>query len=101
MSNQPETLWLANFVAAGALSHKLCQDAATELRRQHALIQELKQALQSMIEAAGAMHGTCGAIYGDTPEDADTFVHDKWAEDFLKETADESLVILAKAEAQQ
>lgn len=114
MSKQPEALRIASVLeseqqgidlgaeAMGwAPSAKPRHEAAAELRRQHVLIEEMRTALQNMIEAAGALQNTCGAIHGDTPEDSDTFTHDKWAEDFLRETASESLPVLAKAEAQQ
>ena len=99
MSKQPEALRLAGHIEKCGRCGGT-KPAAAELRRQHALIEEMRAALQNMIEAAGALQNTCGAIFGDTPEDSDTFTHDKWAEDFLRETTSASLPVLAKAEAQ-
>ena len=58
---------------------------------------ELLQALADLLEAADSMCGTFGCIRGDTPEDADTFIHDEWAEAFLKERADSARAAIAKA----
>ena len=55
----------------------------------------LVAALANLIEAADSMRGTYGCIWGDTPEDSDTYTHDKWAEEFLHERADESRAALA------
>lgn len=60
----------------------------------------LLQAMQELIEAAESMLGTCGVDWGDTPEDADTFFHDEWAEEFLSERlAAASLALAAAREA--
>ena len=55
----------------------------------------LLDALRDLIEAADSMRATFGCIRGDTPEDSDTFIHEEWAEDFLKERADAARAAIA------
>jgi len=62
---------------------------------------ELLAALHDLIEAADSMRATFGCIRGDTPEDSDMFIHEEWAEDFLKERADAALAAIAKATGKQ
>jgi hypothetical protein len=50
--------------------------------------QQLRRALDDLIEGAESMLGTCGCVRGDTPEDSDTHTHDDWAEKFLSERLD-------------
>lgn len=59
---------------------------------------ELLSTLHDLVEAAESMLGTCGVIRGDTPEDADTFTHDEWAEKYLDERLREARVAISKAE---
>ena len=61
----------------------------------------LVAALANLIEAADSMRWTYGCIWGDTPEDSDTYTHDKWAEEFLHERADESRAALAAEQEKQ
>jgi hypothetical protein len=58
---------------------------------------ELLAALNELIEAADSMRATFGCIRGNTPEDSDTFIHEEWAEDFLKERADAARAAINKA----
>ena len=58
--------------------------------------QQLRRALNDLIEGAESMLGTCGVVRGDTPEDADTHTHDDWAEDFLAERTKAAIDLIAK-----
>jgi hypothetical protein len=50
VSKQPEALRLADAISpAGTHSLAWCGDASAELRRQHALIEELREALIQMV----------------------------------------------------
>ena len=57
----------------------------------------LLEAMQGLIEAAESMLGTCGVDRGDTPQDADTFFHDEWAEELLSERLAAASLALAAA----
>ncbi len=59
--------------------------------------QQLRRALDDLIEGAESMLGTCGCVRGDTPEDSDTHTHDDWAEKFLRERVQEARAATAKA----
>lgn len=59
--------------------------------------QQLRRALDDLIEGAESLLNTCGRIDGDTPEDADTYTHDDWAEKFLLERVTEARAAIAKA----
>jgi hypothetical protein len=72
-----------------------------ELSSQHALIAELVGALEGIEEAVESMQNTFGKLWGATPEDDDTYIHEKWAEDFLKERLAPVVAALAKAKEQQ
>jgi len=56
----------------------------------------LLAAMEELIEAADSMRATFGCIRSDTPEDSDTFTHEEWAEDFLKERADAARALVAQ-----
>lgn len=58
---------------------------------------ELVEALNNLLEAVESMQGTYGCVRGDTPEDADTFTHDEWAEKFLQERANAAVAALSRA----
>lgn len=84
---------------AGAVARNALKD---ELSRQHALIAELVGALEGLSEAVESMQATFGRLWGATPEDDDTYIHEKWAEGFLAERLVPAAAALAKAkEAQQ
>lgn len=57
---------------------------------------ELLEALQNLIEAAESMKGTYTFVQGKTPEHEDHYGHEKWAEEFLQETADAARAAIAK-----
>lgn len=59
----------------------------------------LLAAMEELIEAADSMRATFGCIRGDTPEDSDTFIHEEWAEAFLKERADAARALVAECNA--
>lgn len=58
----------------------------------------LLAALEELVEAADSMRATFGCICGDTPEDADTFIHEQWAEGFLQERADAARALIAECD---
>ena len=60
-------------------------------------VAELVEALNNLLEAVESMQGTYGCVRGDTPEDADTFTHDEWAEKFLQERANAAGAALSRA----
>ncbi len=119
MSKQPEALRLADalvnsemnmqwsrtgqalnfFLPAGGIDD-VCEAAET-LRTQHELLCEVCEALQDLAEAAELMRGTVGCIRCDTPEEADTYIHDQWAEEFLQERLTAAKAAIAKAEGKQ
>ncbi len=80
-----------------------CLNAAphllAEVDRLKAEREALRAALKELLEAADSMAGTFGVIYGDTPEDADTHTHDRWAEEFLIERAEAALAALKEPTA--
>lgn len=106
---QPEALRLADNYADACFDqalHGRRQDPApelarealeAELRRQHALIAELVGALEGLSEAVESMQATFGRLWGATPEDDDTYIHEKWAEGFLAERLVPAAAALAKA----
>lgn len=61
----------------------------------------LLEALENLIEAADSMSATYGRLFGKTPEDDDTFIHDQWAEGFLSERADAARAAIASARKQK
>jgi hypothetical protein len=84
--------------------HSWSQDAPQEGEANARLIAaapELLAALNELIEAADSMRATFGRIRGNTPEDSDTFIHEKWAEGFLQERADAARAAIAKATGEQ
>lgn len=58
---------------------------------------DLLEALNDLLEAADSMRGTYGCIRGRHPEEDDTHIHDKWAEEFLEERAALARAAIAKA----
>lgn len=74
------------------------REAAREYARAYAAEQtrELVEALAELIEGAEYMLGTCGAVRGDTPEDADEHTHDDWAEEFLTERTKAAINVYGK-----
>ena len=60
-------------------------------------LKQARDALADLIEAADSMRGTYGCVRGETPEDDDTHIHDKWAEDFLSERTEQARAAIAKA----
>jgi hypothetical protein len=58
---------------------------------------ELLAALSELVEAADYMRSTCGRIFAGHPEEDDVHIHEKPAEDYLKECADKARAIVAKA----
>lgn len=58
---------------------------------------DLLEALNDLLEAADSMRGTYGCIQGRHPEEDDTHIHDKWAEEFLEERAALARAAITKA----
>jgi hypothetical protein len=58
---------------------------------------ELLEALRGLVEAEESIRATYTRAYGKTPEDEDHYGHEKWAEEFLQERADEARAAIAKA----
>lgn len=85
--------------------HRSEQDALMRLladaRRQQPepVNARLLEAMSDLLEAVESMRGTYGEIRGETPEDADTHTHDKWAEEFLREREQAARAAIAAAEA--
>ena len=57
----------------------------------------LLEALKGLVEAEESIRATYTRAYGKTPEDEDHYGHEKWAEEFLQERADEARAAIAKA----
>jgi hypothetical protein len=65
-----------------------CDHLGMSLRDIKAERDALRAELAELIEGAESMLGTCGVVWGETPEDSDTHTHDDWAEKFLSERLD-------------
>lgn len=59
-------------------------------------IAELEEAQRNLLEAADSMRATYGCITGATPEHDDTYIHEQWAEEFLRERAEAARALLSK-----
>jgi hypothetical protein len=79
---------LAEFIAEANPTNILALlDEIDRLKAENA---GLLDALENLIEAADSMQGTYGRLFGKTPEDDDTFIHEQWAEEFLSERSNEA-----------
>ena len=58
---------------------------------------DLLSVLADLLEAADSMRDTFGCTQGRHPEEDDTYIHEKWAEDFLQERAEAARAAIAKA----